>query len=120
MPGSALFPDDPSIYELRTRAPGPAGALPLTENLLRTSPSGDIFGLTQNVRASKQPQRSDITTQNAPRCDACVLVVRALLYRFRTVGKGGGVGRTPNPPNPKAAQQRRTKRCCRSPLPAPI
>ncbi len=44
-----LFSADESIYEIRTRAPGPAGTLPLTDELLRQSPSGDIFGLTQNV-----------------------------------------------------------------------
>lgn len=42
-------PDDPAIFQLRTRAPGPSGALPLTEDLLRNSPSGDLFGLSQNA-----------------------------------------------------------------------
>ena len=46
---------DPSIFEIRTRAPGPAGALPLTDDLLRTSPSGDLFGLTQNVGMGWDP-----------------------------------------------------------------
>ena len=59
MPGDALFPDDPSIYELRTCAPGPAGALPLTEDLLRTAPSGDLFGLTQNVGMGWEPERAN-------------------------------------------------------------
>jgi len=59
MPGPDLFPDDPSIYELRTRAPGPAGALPLTEDLLRTAPSGDLFGLTQNVGMGWEPARAN-------------------------------------------------------------
>src|SRR5476649_2584671 len=59
MPGDHLFPDDPSIYELRTRAPGPAGALPLTEDLLRTAPSGDLFGLTQNVGMGWEPERAN-------------------------------------------------------------
>ena len=46
----AIFPDnDDSIYQIITRQPGPAGALPLTDELLRGSPSGDLFGLTQNV-----------------------------------------------------------------------
>ena len=44
-----MFTDDPSVYEILTKAPGPAGALPLTEEMLRGSPSGDLFGLTQNV-----------------------------------------------------------------------
>src|ERR1700730_17449281 len=59
MPGDDLFPDDPSIYELRTRAPGPAGALPLTEELLRTAPSGDLFGLTQNVGMGGERERAN-------------------------------------------------------------
>jgi len=59
MPGNDLFPDDPSIYELRTRAPGPAGTLPLTEKLLRTAPSGDLFGLTQNVGMGWEPARAN-------------------------------------------------------------
>ncbi|MBM3880310.1 MAG: YjhG/YagF family D-xylonate dehydratase [Verrucomicrobia bacterium] len=36
-------------YELRTQAPGPAGALPLTETMLLERPSGDLFGWTQNA-----------------------------------------------------------------------
>src|SRR5437763_2962350 len=38
-----------SIYEIKTKAVGPAGSLPLTEEMLRNSPSGDLFGLTQNA-----------------------------------------------------------------------
>src|SRR5207247_9410745 len=30
------------IYEIKTKAPGPAGRLPLTEELLLNSPSGDL------------------------------------------------------------------------------
>ena len=37
------------IFRLATKAPGPSGALPLTEELLLTRPSGDLFGLTQNA-----------------------------------------------------------------------
>ncbi len=33
----------------RMTGDGPAGALPLTAEMLRTAPSGDLFGLTQNV-----------------------------------------------------------------------
>jgi xylonate dehydratase len=39
----------PDIYEIKTRARGPAGSLPLTEDMLLNRPSGDLFGLTQNV-----------------------------------------------------------------------
>ncbi len=49
-------PDTQSIFDLQTKAPGPAGKLPLTEEMLRTSPSGDIFGLTQNVGMGWAPE----------------------------------------------------------------
>ena len=44
-----------SIYQIRTHAPGPAGALPLTEELLSRSPSGDLFGMTQNAGMGWDP-----------------------------------------------------------------
>lgn len=44
-----LFADDPSIFDIQTRAQGPSGALPLTPSLLMESASGDIFGMTQNA-----------------------------------------------------------------------
>jgi len=40
---------DEEAYRVRTSAPGPGGRLPLTEQMLRHWPSGDLFGLTQNV-----------------------------------------------------------------------
>ena len=45
-----LFPIGGALGEVRTRAPGPQGALPLTEELLRESPSGDLFGLSAKCR----------------------------------------------------------------------
>jgi len=47
--------DDATVYEVRTAAAGPAGSLPLTESLLRESPSGDLFGLSQNVGMGWSP-----------------------------------------------------------------
>ncbi len=44
-----------SIFQIRTRAPGPTGMLPLTPELLEQSPSGDLFGLTQNVGMGWNP-----------------------------------------------------------------
>jgi xylonate dehydratase len=41
--------DDPSIYSVRTRAPGPPGRLPVTAADLIRRPSGDLFGWTQDV-----------------------------------------------------------------------
>src|SRR5215510_8195193 len=38
---------DNTIYAIQTRGAGPAGSLPLTAELLREAPSGDLFGLTQ-------------------------------------------------------------------------
>ena len=37
------------IFNIRTKAAGPEGALPLTAEMLRERPSGDIFGMTQNA-----------------------------------------------------------------------
>src|SRR6201993_2744613 len=45
----------PDIYQIQTRARGPAGALPLTEEMLLNRPSGDIFGLTQNAGMGWDP-----------------------------------------------------------------
>ncbi len=46
----ALFDsEDPSVFAVTTKAPGPAGALPLTDEMLRDWPSGDLFGLVQNA-----------------------------------------------------------------------
>jgi putative YjhG/YagF family dehydratase len=46
-------------YRIHTHAPGPSGTLPLTEDLLRNSPSGDIFGLTQNAGMGWNPSELD-------------------------------------------------------------
>ena len=43
------------IYDVRTKAPGPQGKLPLTEAMLLERPSGDIFGLTQNAGMGWNP-----------------------------------------------------------------
>lgn len=42
-------------FVVRTRAPGPVGKLPLTEDQLRQAPSGDLFGLTQNAGMGWEP-----------------------------------------------------------------
>jgi xylonate dehydratase len=39
----------PEIFQIKTKSPGPTGSLPLTEKMLLKNPSGDLFGLTQNV-----------------------------------------------------------------------
>jgi putative YjhG/YagF family dehydratase len=45
----------PEIYDIVTRAAGPAGKLPLTEELLRNAPSGDLFGWSQDVGMGWSP-----------------------------------------------------------------
>ena len=50
-----VFDSDPEIYQIQTHARGPAGSLPLTEEMLRNSPSGDLFGLTQNAGMGWNP-----------------------------------------------------------------
>src|SRR5262245_49445815 len=55
LPADLMSAADERIYELRTKAPGPAGRLPLTEQMLRERPSGDIFGLTQNAGMGWDP-----------------------------------------------------------------
>lgn len=52
-----LGPDDERLYDIRTNAPGPQGQLPLTPELLTDSPSGDLFGMSQNVGMGWQPSR---------------------------------------------------------------
>lgn len=46
---------DPALYQLTTKTAGPAGKLPLTDELLRYSPSGDLFGWTQNAGMGWNP-----------------------------------------------------------------
>jgi putative YjhG/YagF family dehydratase len=46
------------IFQIRTKASGPTGSLPLTEEMLRDRPSGDIFGLTQNAGMGWDPSEA--------------------------------------------------------------
>jgi putative YjhG/YagF family dehydratase len=52
---SAILDTPDSAYELVTTSPGPAGKLPLTDDLLRHSPSGNLFGWSQNVGMGWNP-----------------------------------------------------------------
>lgn len=51
----SLSGSDESIYQVRTKATGPAGKLPLTEDMLLNEPSGHVFGLTQNAGMGWDP-----------------------------------------------------------------
>jgi xylonate dehydratase len=54
MPSEILDTPD-SAYELISTTRGPTGKLPLTDDLLRHAPSGDLFGWTQNVGMGWNP-----------------------------------------------------------------
>jgi putative YjhG/YagF family dehydratase len=48
---------DQRLYEILTKTPGPQGRLPLTEEMLLDSPSGDLFGLSQNAGMGWEPSQ---------------------------------------------------------------
>src|SRR5712691_5475502 len=62
-----------AVLEVTSGAPGPRGSLPLTAEMLRDNPSGDIFGLTQNAgmgwdpRELGRPQYLMLSTQGGVR-----------------------------------------------------
>jgi xylonate dehydratase len=45
------------LGDVRTHAPGPAGQLPITAEMLLNQPSGNLFGLTQSVGMGWDPAR---------------------------------------------------------------
>ena len=51
-----LLTTDPAAFDVVTAGAGPQGALPITAEQLRDSPSGDIFGLTQNAGMGWDPR----------------------------------------------------------------
>ena len=51
----SVLGDASSLAAARLAGAGPGGALPLTPEMLRNSPSGDLFGLTQNVGMGWNP-----------------------------------------------------------------
>ncbi|RPI23280.1 MAG: YjhG/YagF family D-xylonate dehydratase, partial [Acidobacteria bacterium] len=52
-----LSSNSDAIYDIQTNAPGPEGRLPFTEQMLLESPSGDVFGWSQNVGMGWDPAR---------------------------------------------------------------
>lgn len=47
------------IYQIRSKAPGPAGKLPLDADMLLHQPSGNLFGWTQNAGMGWNPAELD-------------------------------------------------------------
>src|SRR3982751_4378915 len=50
-----LDSQDPSLYDIRSKAPGPQGALPITPEMLLQRPSGDLFGWAQDAGMGWDP-----------------------------------------------------------------
>ncbi len=67
--------EDTESFRLQTHAPGPEGTLPLTSDMLLNWPSGDLFGLSQNVGMGWKPDRLNgkqiliLSTQGGLRAD---------------------------------------------------
>lgn len=57
MSSAVLDSHDSSLFDVRTKAPGPSGSLPLTAEMLLQRPSGDLFGLTQNAGMGWDPSK---------------------------------------------------------------
>jgi len=55
MPENPFDSENVGLFDVSTRARGPQGALPLTAEMLRERPSGDIFGWTQNAGMGWNP-----------------------------------------------------------------
>ena len=51
-----FHPRDTTSLQFTTHGEGPAGSLPLSDEQLRTAPSGDLFGLTQNAGMGWDPR----------------------------------------------------------------
>jgi len=46
---------DTALFDVRSKAAGPSGILPVTPEMLRERPSGDLFGWTQNAGMGWEP-----------------------------------------------------------------
>ncbi|MFN0167359.1 MAG: YjhG/YagF family D-xylonate dehydratase [Bryobacteraceae bacterium] len=56
-PSSLLDSGDSSIYAVRSKVPGPQGAVPITADMLLHRPSGDLFGWSQNAGMGWDPRK---------------------------------------------------------------
>jgi putative YjhG/YagF family dehydratase len=57
MSNHILDSEDRSLLNVRSKAHGPVGALPFTEDMLRNAPSGDLFGWTMNAGMGWEPSK---------------------------------------------------------------
>ncbi len=49
MPIPDCLQSSDAVFKVRTKAPGPDGSIPIDEEMLKNSPSGDIFAYSQNA-----------------------------------------------------------------------
>ena len=93
---------DQSVYDVTTKADGPAGSLPLTDEMLSDWPSGDLFGLTQNAgmgwtagrgraRAVFDPEHAGRPARSGRPADRAGLSHRALGNRHAGAGGRRGI-----------------------------
>ena len=47
---------DASLFDVRSKAPGPQGSLPITADMLLNRPSGDLFGWAQDAGMGWNPR----------------------------------------------------------------
>jgi putative YjhG/YagF family dehydratase len=105
-PNHEILDSDPAIFDVRTSAIGPAGSLPLSDDMLRHWSSGDLFGLSQNAGMGWKPsemlgpQFLILSTQGGIRADDGTpialgfhtghwevgLLVQAAAREFKTAG----------------------------------
>jgi putative YjhG/YagF family dehydratase len=50
---------EPTLFDVQSKAPGPSGSLPISDEMLRDWPSGDLFGLSQNAGMGWNPSEVD-------------------------------------------------------------
>lgn len=50
---------DAALFDVQSKASGPAGSLPISDEMLRDWPSGDLFGLSQNAGMGWNPAEVD-------------------------------------------------------------
>lgn len=56
-PSLILDSADASLFDIRSRVPGPPGSVPYTVEMLLNRPSGDLFGWTQNAGMGWDPAK---------------------------------------------------------------
>src|SRR6202161_4916471 len=48
---------DARVFDIRSKAPGPQGSVPITAEMLLDRPSGDLFGWAQNAGMGWNPTK---------------------------------------------------------------